>query len=82
MKFIKYKICVAHIDGEDILLDKEINCKTQEIFDLNYPLAENEAVGDIVIEGEFEIEQPTQLDTVEAQITYTAMMTGTLLEEV
>ena len=27
-----------------------------------------------------EIEQPTQLDRIEAQITYTAMMTDTLLE--
>lgn len=26
------------------------------------------------------VEQPTQLDIIEAQITYTAMMTGTLLE--
>ena len=25
-------------------------------------------------------EQPTQLDIIEAQVTYTAMMTGTLLE--
>lgn len=27
-------------------------------------------------------DKPTQLDRVEAQLTYTAMMTGTLLEEV
>lgn len=27
------------------------------------------------------VETPSQLDIIEAQITYTAMMTGTLLEE-
>lgn len=27
------------------------------------------------------VEAPSQLDVIEAQITYTAMMTGTLLEE-
>ena len=78
MKTIKYKIFVAHIDGENILLDKEIYCKNQEIFDLNYSLAENEAVGDIIVEGEFEIEEPTQLDTLEAKLAYVEMMTGLL----
>lgn len=41
------------------------------------------------VEGEFihdplavqtVVEQPTQLDRIEAQVAYTAMMTGTLLE--
>ena len=76
MKFIKYKFLVA--DG--ILLDKCIECKTKDAFDVNYPLAEKEAVGEIVVEGEFENEKPTQLDVIEAQVTYTAMMTDTLLE--
>lgn len=43
----------------------------------------------LYIDGEFiydplpkpeEIEQPSQLDVIEAQVTYTAMMTDTLLE--
>ena len=29
----------------------------------------------------FPVYKPTQLDIIEAQVTYTAMMTGTLLEE-
>jgi hypothetical protein len=58
----------------------EIECKTKADFDANYPIAEKEAVGEIVVEGEFEIKLPTQLDLIEAQVTYTAMMTDTLLE--
>lgn len=34
----------------------------------------------IVDDGVEEILEPTQLDRVEAQVAYTAMMTGTLLE--
>jgi hypothetical protein len=87
-KVIKYKFLSAEINHsteenpiiEQILSDAEIVCETQEIFDANYPMAESEAVGDIIVEGEFEQEQPTQLDVIEAQVAYTAMMTDTLLE--
>lgn len=74
-KIISYKFK----SGDD-LIETSISCDTQEIFDLNYTLAKKEAVGEITVEGEFETEQPTQLDRIEAQITYTAMMTDTLLE--
>lgn len=36
---------------------------------------------EIYDDGIEEIVKPTQLDIIEAQVTYTAMMTGTLLEE-
>lgn len=36
----------------------------------------------IVDDSAEEVIEPTQLDIIEAQVTYTAMMTGTLLEEV
>lgn len=89
-KIIKYKVFSHEVnhgtllepDIERILLDVEISCPTQESFDANYPIAEKEAVGSIQVEGEFdEIDMtPTQLDLIEAQVTYTAMMTDTLLE--
>ena len=87
-KIIKYKFLSAEInhgteespDVEQILVDKTIECKTQVDYDANYPIAEKEAVGEITVEGEFEAEQPSQLDRIEAQTTYTAMMTDTLLE--
>lgn len=74
-KIISYKFQ----SGEEFLPVK-ISCKTQADYDVNYPIAEKEAVGEIAVEGEFETEQPTQLDRIEAQTTYTAMMTDTLLE--
>ena len=77
MKIIKYKF-----GTEETLNEVVINCPTQEIFDLNYPIAEKEAYeGEITVEGEFDdpITEPTQLDIIEAQVTYTALMTDTLL---
>ena len=88
MKIIKYKFLSAEINRgteeepniEQQFLEKIIKCKTKAIFDANYPIAEREAVpGSIEVTGEFEPEEPTQLDTIEAQVTYTAMMTDTLL---
>lgn len=86
MKVIKYKIC-NHInygtkenpDVKQIIIDALIECKTQADFDANYPIAEKEAVGEIIVEGEFDKipeSTPTQLDRVESQIAYLAMMTG------
>ena len=88
MKIISYKFLSAEINRgteenpniEQILIDKSIECKTSACFDANYALAEMEAVGEITVEGEFETEKPTQMDMIEAQVTYTAMMTDTLLE--
>jgi hypothetical protein len=61
-KIIKYKFLSAEInhgteanpDIEQILLDASIECKTQADFDANYPIAEKEAVGGIIVEGEFD----------------------------
>jgi hypothetical protein len=66
-KVIKYKFLSAEISNgteenhniEHILLDAEIECKTQAQFDANYPIAEKEAVGEIIVEGEFEPEVDT-----------------------
>lgn len=80
MKWIKYRLLVGKKDdGTELFQD----------MGLEYSV-ENEAyVKGIAYNGECLIEddglpgpteEPTQLDRVEAQVTYTAMMTDTLLE--
>lgn len=85
-KIIKYKFLSTKInhgtdenpDIEQIILDKSFECKTQAQFESNYPIAEKEAVGEIEITGEFdeEVIEPSQLDRIESQVAYLAMMTG------
>lgn len=80
MKKIKYEIYQSTtFDGKDITLPKELSWS-----EVNEENAKKEAYN-----GEYEIyddgqadptEQPSQLDVIEAQVTYTAMMTDTLLE--
>jgi len=80
-KIIKYQfLAYEKPDGEQVFSEKEIICDTKAQYDANLPIAEKEAIGEINVDGEFEIESPTQLDRIESQITYTAMMTDTLLE--
>lgn len=89
MKKLIYQVegytCVYNPETEEVeqklLLSTVIaKCPTQAIFDTNYSIAKEKAIGEIIIEGEFDVEEPTQLDIIEAQVTYTAMMTDTLLE--
>ena len=80
MKRIKYPIYQSTLEnGEVITFPKDIPWS-----ETNWEIAKEEAYGvepEIYDDGEPEPEeQPTQLDRVEAQITYTAMMTDTLLE--
>ena len=65
-KILKYKIQ----SGEE-LLDAAMECKTQAHYDINYPLAEKEAVGEIIVEGEFDPElvptgEPVTWDELDA----------------
>ena len=63
-KIIKYEIQ----SGEELLLSK-IPCKTQADYDANYPIAESEAVGEIIVEGEFdEVIEPTAQDDTDAML--------------
>ena len=85
MKIIKYNLCTKINHGtlenpvwQEILSDVQIPWNIE-----NETIAQKEAYnGEYTIEdnGVEEIEQPTQLDIIEAQVTYTAMMTNTLLE--
>lgn len=90
-KVIKYKFLSCEInhgteeqpDFEQVFLEKSIECKTQAQYDVNLPIVSKEAYnGEYTVVGEFEEEstEPSQLDIIEAQVTYTAMMTDTLLE--
>ena len=85
MKWIKYKILqeqngdLGETEHGDILLEKAMSYSES-----NLEVAKQEAYN-----GKYEIfddeqpepeETPSQLDIIEAQVTYTAMMTDTLLE--
>lgn len=68
-------------DIRQILSSKELLC-SEENFEANYVVAQREAYGAITVEDTADpVAEPTQLDQIEAQVTYTALMTDTLLEE-
>lgn len=87
-KLIKYKFLSAEINHgteenpviEQIFQGVVLECKTQAEFDDNYPIAEKEAVPDTIdVTGEFDpdpVETPTELDVLDARLTYVEMMTG------
>lgn len=86
MKWIKYKFLSSEVnrgtdenpDIEQIFRDK---CMTWS--EANEEIAKAESYkGEYIVEddGVEEITEPTQLDVIEAQVAYTAMMTDTLLE--
>ena len=88
-KIISYKFLTAEVNHgteeepkiEQILLNASIKCETQAQFDANYPIVEKEAIpGSIEITGEFdgESETPSDLDKLDARLTYVEMMTGLL----
>ncbi len=91
MKIIQYKFlsCEVNHGTEEqpnivqIFLDKAIHCTTADL-EANEEIAKKEAYNgeyEIYDDGQPESNQtPTQLDIIEAQVTYTAMMTDTLLE--
>ena len=91
MKIIKYRFLSCEVNHgttekpkiEQIFIDKEIRC-ADEYLEGNVEIAKREAYnGQYTIEddGVEEITMPSQLDIIEAQVTYTAMMTDTLLED-
>lgn len=68
MKTIKYHFlsCEIHhgTEVEQVLLEKTMFCKNQREFDECYPTAKLEAVDEIIVEGEFEPEVPTDKDRI------------------
>lgn len=91
MKLIKYKFLSCEINRgteenpilEPVYLDKVTQCADAN-FEANLAIAQREAYnGEVTVEDiEDPVTEPTQLDQIEAQVTYTALMTDTLLEEV
>ena len=73
MKIISYKVLFSEINTgteeepniEKVYTNAEIECPTQAIFDANYPIAEKEAVGEIVVIGEFDPEPVPEATTDE-----------------
>lgn len=85
MKVLKYKFCtrVNHGTEEEPNIVETFSDVTMGWNEVNEEIAKREAYnGEYTIEddGAEEVTEPTQLDRVEAQVTYTAMMTDTLLE--
>ena len=87
MKVLKYRLCTEvnrgteeHPDIHQIFSDVTMGWS-----EVNEEIAKREAYnGEYTIEDDGQPEpepEPTQLDRVEAQAVYTAMMTDTLLEE-
>ena len=79
MKIIKYKFLSAEIDNEQFFVEKSMGWN-----EINEEIAKQEAYsGEYTVEDDGQPEpvvEPTQLDIIEAQVAYTAMMTHTLLE--
>lgn len=87
MKRIKYKFLSAEINSgteKEPTVDRVFLEKSMTWSEANEEIAKREAYnGEVTVEEvEDPIIEPTQLDRVEAQVTYTALMTDTLLEEV
>lgn len=74
-KIIKYKFLSCEVNHgteenpniEQIILDVKLICQTQEEFDNSYPVAEKEAVGEIIVEGEFDHETENE-STIENRV--------------
>lgn len=83
MKIIKYKIMTEVDNGtkiEQFFNNVSIFC-TSDNLEANVAIAKAEAYnGEYTIEDDGVPEKATQADRIEAQVTYTAMMTDTLLE--
>lgn len=85
MKVIKYKLCtrVNHGTADAPVWEETLTPVIMGWNEINEEIAKAEAYkGEYTIEdnGISEFAQPTQLDRIEAQVAYTAMITDTLLE--
>lgn len=83
MKIIKYQLCteVNHGTEEQPNIEQVFSEVSLGWSEANEKIAKSEAYnGEYTIEDDGKPEPaPTQLDRIEAQTTYTAMMTDTLL---
>lgn len=84
MKVLKYQLCteVNHGTEDEPKIEQVFSTITLEWFAVNEKIAKAEAYnGEYTIEDDGEPEPaPTQIDRIEAQVAYTALMTDTLME--
>ena len=84
MKIIKYQLCteINHGTKEQPKIEQVFSGVSLGWSEANEKIAKAEAYnGEYTIEDDGKPEPaPTQLDRIESQVTYTAMMTDTLLE--
>lgn len=84
MKAIKYQLCteVNHGTEDEPKIEQVFSAVTLGWSETNEKIAKAEAYnGDYTIEDDGEPEPaPTQIDRIEAQVAYTALMTDTLME--
>lgn len=84
MKVIKYQLCteVDHGTEDEPKIEQVFSTVTLGWSEANEKIAKAEAYnGEYTVEDNGEPEPaPTQIDRIEAQVAYTAMMTETLLE--
>lgn len=84
MKVIKYQLCTEmnHGTEDQPEIEQVFSAVTLGWNEANETIAKAEAYnGEYIIEDDGKPEPaPTQLDRIEAQTTYTAMMTDTLME--
>ena len=85
-KILKYNICtrVNHGTEEEPKIDEILSPVVMGWSEANEEIAKREAYnGEYTIEDDGQpdpTDTPSQLDVIEAQVAYTAMMTDTLLE--
>lgn len=84
MKVIKYRLCteINHGTKEEPNIEQVFSAVTLGWSAANEAIAKAESYnGDYTIEDDGEPEPaPTQIDRIEAQVAYTALMTDTLME--
>lgn len=86
MKILKYNLCTKVNNGteEQPQIEEILSSVTMGWNEANEEIAKREAYnGEYVVEDDGQpdpAKTPSQLDVIEAQVTYTAMMTDTLLE--
>ena len=84
MKVLKYQLCteVNHGTEDEPKIEQVFSAVTLGWSEANEKIAKAEAYnGEYTIENDGEPESaPTQIDRIEAQVAYTALMTDTLME--
>lgn len=80
-----YVLSISHTSNDNVELDlSQVDARYLNAYQLvNGKLALDEAKKQTIIEAEKAREKtPTQIDRIEAQVLYTALMTDTILKEV